>query len=579
MAAHPTASPPLASAELPVSGVAPTGPHRRAVLDPLLWIGGALVAAAAVLPHGPLAAAVAAAGGAPDLARGFLLLRLVLAATGLLLAGTAYWQLGRNSVGLVRLPLPARVSMLRSDALAVGALVLLAAALRVPALNAQYWIDEMFTVVEFVRPSFIAIVTSFESQNNHPLYSLLANAAVAVLGESPWVLRLPALLFGVASIGAVYWLAVQITDRTEALLATALLAVSYHHVWFSQNARSYTALLFFTLVGTGLFLRLCRERTGDARSTALAYAAFMTLAVYAHMTAALIVCAHFLVWAVAVSVRGRWQDAWRSAPAFAVALAGALSLCVYAPGLGHIASGLGGAGEQVDMVWKNPLWMLMETVRGLARGVPGGVPALAIAAIAPVAGLVSYARRDPVITALMIAPGILTAALLVATAHNLWPRFFFFAAGFVILVVVRGVFALAAAQRLVTPRTLGALVVALLVAGSALLLPAAWAPKQQFVEAMDHIERARAPGDVVAVTGIADWVYHDFYPTDWTSVEDAGTLRRLTSAPGRTWLIHIMPELIAARTPELWAAVEEFDEVATYRGTLAGGTIHIGVSR
>lgn len=556
-----------------------TGPHRRPLRDPLMWAGLVLIALGAALPHGALADAVVAAGGPAGLESGFRLLRIVAAATGVLLAGAAYGNVGHSGIGVVRPTAPAPIHWSVTDAIALSALVVLAIGVRVPALNAQYWLDEMFTVMDFVRPPFVAIVTSFESQNNHPLYSLLANALVSVFGESPWVLRLPAVLFGVAGVAALYWFAIQVTSRTEAVLSAALLTVSYHHVWFSQNARAYTALLCFALVGTGLFLRLCREQSTGLRSTALAYAAVMTLAVYSHMTAALIVAAHFAVWVIAVAVRGRWRDAWRTAPALAVAVAGSFSLVLYAPGLGHIASGLGGAGEQVEMVWKNPLWMLVETARGLARGVPGGVPTLAIAAIAPVAGVISFARRDRVLTALMLAPAVLTAAMLVATRHNLWPRFFFFAAGFAIVITVRGVFALAARQKWVPARPAAVTVTAAVIAASAALLPAAWGAKQDFTSALTYVQNARAPGDVVAVTGIADWVYHDFYPTDWTSVKDASSLRELASAEGRTWLVHVMPELIAARTPELWSEMQAFEEITTFRGTLAGGTVHIGVSR
>lgn len=578
MDAGPTTSP-LGRAEplAPVHAV--PLPRAGGGRDPLMWLGVALLVAGAALPHRLLADAVAAAGGAADLHDGFLLLRVVLAGVGVFLAAAAHWELGRSCIGVVRVPAAEGAWLDRSHMAGLTALLLLATALRLPALDAQYWIDEMFTVVDFVRPSFIAIVTSFESQNNHPLYSLLANAVVAVMGESPSALRLPAMLFGVASIGAAYWFAVQVTSRTEAFLAAALLTVSYHHVWFSQNARSYTALLFFTLIGTGLFLRMCREQTASARATALAYAAVMTLAVYAHMTAALVVVGHFLVWTAAVAVRGRWRDAWRAAPLFAVAVAGAFSLVLYAPGLGHIAAGLDGGGEQVDMVWKNPLWMLMETARGLARGIPGGLPAVAVAAVLPLAGLVSYAARDRVLAALMIVPAVLTAALLVATGHNLWPRFFFFAAGFAILILIRGIFALVARQRFMPAHASATVITVILILGSTVLLPAAWGAKQDFTGARDYIESTRAPGEAVAVTGITDWVYHDFYATDFTSVEDAASLRRLTSTGERVWLVHVMPELIAALEPELWSAMQEFEEVATFRGTLAGGTVHIGVSR
>ena len=40
--------------------------------------------------------------------------------------------------------------------------------------------------------------------NQHPLYSVLAHGAVGVWGESPWVVRLPAMVFGVVAVWTVW---------------------------------------------------------------------------------------------------------------------------------------------------------------------------------------------------------------------------------------------------------------------------------------------------------------------------------------------------------------------------------------
>ena len=53
---------------------------------------------------------------------------------------------------------------------------------------------------------------------------------------------------------------------TEALPAYPLIATSYHHVWFSQNARAYTTLALLRLVTSGLLLRVLRDgRTRDSQ--------------------------------------------------------------------------------------------------------------------------------------------------------------------------------------------------------------------------------------------------------------------------------------------------------------------------
>ena len=64
------------------------------------------------------------------------------------------------------------------------------------------------------------IVNQFYSLNNHVLYSLSAHFTSQWFGESAWSLRLPALVFAICTIPALYHLGRQITSRQEALLAT-----------------------------------------------------------------------------------------------------------------------------------------------------------------------------------------------------------------------------------------------------------------------------------------------------------------------------------------------------------------------
>ena len=137
------------------------------------------------------------------------------------------------------------------------ALVLLAAgaALRLYGLNRGLWVDEVTTLVEYVRPSLGDIVTTYGSQNQHFLFSVLAHLSITAFGESVWSLRLPAALFGIATLWALWRLGLELTSPREALLSMALLTFSYPHIWFSQNARGYSALLFWTVASSYYLVR------------------------------------------------------------------------------------------------------------------------------------------------------------------------------------------------------------------------------------------------------------------------------------------------------------------------------------
>src|SRR5262252_2989241 len=94
---------------------------------------------------------------------------------------------------------------------------------------------------------------------------------------------------------ALFLLGRKIASDVEALLACALMTVSYHHIWFSQNARGYMGLLFFTLLGTWLWLEAMDR--DDFRLWA-SYAVCMALGFWIHMTILFVVAAHALIFAI-----------------------------------------------------------------------------------------------------------------------------------------------------------------------------------------------------------------------------------------------------------------------------------------
>ena len=111
-------------------------------------------------------------------------------------------------------------------------LLLVGAVLRIYRLDSGLWFDEIRTVISSVRSPLLEIVTHYPSNNDHLLYSVLAHLSISVFGEQPWSLRLPAAVFGIASIPMLYLLGRTVTSRFDALMAAMMLTFSYHHIWF-----------------------------------------------------------------------------------------------------------------------------------------------------------------------------------------------------------------------------------------------------------------------------------------------------------------------------------------------------------
>ena len=71
------------------------------------------------------------------------------------------------------------------------ALTSMAVVLRAIGLNGGLWFDEIMTLSHSVRLPLSAIVTEFPHNNQHTLFSVLANLSIAAFGEHAWSLRLP----------------------------------------------------------------------------------------------------------------------------------------------------------------------------------------------------------------------------------------------------------------------------------------------------------------------------------------------------------------------------------------------------
>ncbi len=463
-------------------------------------------------------------------------------------------------------------------------LMFAAIVLRVLALNQQLWFDEIVTLLDSVREPASRIVTQYAGQNQHMLYSLLAHCSIRLFGEQPWALRLPAVSFGVASIPALYFLGRLVTTNREALFASALMTVNYQHIWFSQNARGYTGMLFWTLLTSIFFIRCANNK--NKRDWVL-YGITAALGIYTHLMMACVVAGHLVLylWMLASRMRsGHHLSRTFFLPIYGFALCAAISLFLYAPVIpGILAHTVGVARDPVHYEWANPLWALAELVRGLRSGTAGGLLALGIGGIVLLGGLLSYWQDNRFAVALFILPGLVTAAAVLATSHNFWPRFFFFEIGFAMLLLVRGAMVLGRlGPRLIggSPKLslrTGTAVVLLMLAASLVPLRAEYLhPKQDYLGAMKFLEEQEQPGDQVVTVGTVMTPYQRYYGREWPLVQTRSELDSALLGHHTTWLIYAMPSSIRASEPELWEAIQsKFAPVRSFPGTLGGGAIYV----
>jgi 4-amino-4-deoxy-L-arabinose transferase-like glycosyltransferase len=94
-----------------------------------------------------------------------------------------------------------------------------------------------------------------------PVYIYSSVPSVAIFGITPLGVRLPAVIFGVLGIWAIYLLVKEAFDDEElGIIAAFVLAVSPWHIQFSRAAFEVTELLFFLMMGIYFFFKSFKKR-------------------------------------------------------------------------------------------------------------------------------------------------------------------------------------------------------------------------------------------------------------------------------------------------------------------------------
>lgn len=466
---------------------------------------------------------------------------------------------------------------------ALAALCALAVATRVIGLDSGLWIDEIYSLERSFRASYATIITGFWGDNHHPLYAVLAHVCWQVFGESAWAVRLPALVFGVACIPATWSLARRVTSPGEGLLAAALLAVSYHHVWFSQNARGYTMMAFFALTATSALLRAVESR--EARH-AFAYALLAALGAYTHLTMVFVVIGHCVAVLLHRALGSRMAVAEFRALLLPFVMAALVTLVLYAPMLSQVVDFFLHRPSAMRGI-STPLWAFVETLRVLLLGV--GVQTVLLGGVVLVAGMVvllagvrSVWQSNRLAALLFVVPVLTTIAGALFGRGTMYPRFFFFMAGIAAIVLVRGLVVsvewTAARLRPVAPRLQGRplarrVTLAVIVVSAAGLPLNYRFPKQDFGGAMRYVLAEQRDADRVAFAGVPGEPFRVLYGLAWPTLTQASQLEG-SGPTGRTWVIYTFPRYLERSAPELADRLRrECRTQRVFRGTVGGGDI------
>ncbi len=392
--------------------------------------------------------------------------------------------------------------------------------LRTHNLGQDLWLDEISPIVDYGRLSAAQVIGSYLRSNNHLMNTLLLKASIAVFGQSEWSVRLPAVTFGVLGVPVLYWVSRLGLSRIASLGAALLFATSYHHIFFSQNARGYTAYLFFALLSTGALLRALR---GDELKYWILYIVAATLGM-----ASLLLMAFVLVSQALLSAALLWatrRNGVAIGPLFrrvtgVFLIVGLLAFQIYAAAIPEAYVTLTTVYSHASTGFS---LFSSDFIREMIRGVSAGFGSPIIALVFLIAGAIGFAALTeqswPLAIGLVL-PEVVTLAALVSRGLTISPRFFLLAVPLAMLSAAAGlamVIDWIVARRDLRPnitRAAWTVAIILVVAASVKSLPYYYrTPKQPYRAAIAYAE-AHGNGAPVIVIANAATGFHYYLNRD-----------------------------------------------------------------
>jgi len=471
-----------------------------------------------------------------------------------------------------------RALPMRSDHAAMAGLTLLALLLRAWGLDSDLWLDEVMTL-EYMRTPPLESASTFHAANQHLLNSVLGSISIRILGEQAWSVRLPAMLFGVATVPVFFALARRVTSRREALFASLLLTLSYHHVWFSQNARGYAGMIFFTTLSTLLLLRGLERRRWSDWSW---FGACGGLGMLCLLNYAFVLAGQFL--GAAIDAVGRRQ--WRAL--CGLAGSGVLAVVVTLLGYAAILPAMVDyfTGGHAELGWRDPLGLAREFAGGLTAALPAlALPALLGAGLIAGVGWHSYLGQRRIVAFMRVLPAAFNGLALAVLEFGAYPRSFLYVLPFGILVAVRGAFVLGETARRALPSLRDArwvvyVLPVLILAGALVMLPYNYLhPKQDYSGALAYARSESRPGDVIAAVGHLAAGYRSYHARDLAFPASAEELAALAEPGRRVWVLYSFTRDMRRQFPDIRDHLEQhFERRRVFPGTLGDGDVYVVVS-
>jgi uncharacterized membrane protein len=201
----------------------------------------------------------------------------------------------------------------RQVGLALVAIVLFGAFLRMRAMDLPFWFDEAFCW-RISQSGWRELVTRVGNDNHSPLYFSFLKLWTGVLGTSLHAMRSSSLVFSLAGVVAAFFLTRKLCEKgpradAAGLLAALFFAVHPYHVYVGAELRMYGLAMLLVLLSTLTLVVALQAQEPSGSQTRIAsrwllYGLCSAAAIYAHYFVLFLVGAQAIVVAW-IFLRGR----------------------------------------------------------------------------------------------------------------------------------------------------------------------------------------------------------------------------------------------------------------------------------
>jgi len=217
--------------------------------------------------------------------------------------------------------------------------------------------DELSALARLNFDSFSDLIMNGVRIDGHPpAAQIILWYMTNWFGSGVFVVRLPFVIAGIASVYFMFRLGKEWVSRSAGLLAAAVFAALQFPILYSQIARPYALGMLFALMAATFWIRIVK---GNHKTSNYFWLAFsLALCAYSHYFAALV--------AVILAITGTFLIKGRSLKLYLFALIGAFLLFLpYIPIFLH-QLGLGGVGQWLgppenDWIWQHIYYVFNES--------------------------------------------------------------------------------------------------------------------------------------------------------------------------------------------------------------------------